>query len=145
MTQHHMLAILYLMAPLIWPEYRWFMDACLTVEINTWFLIARRWCYKNRVSRPIQQIVVACFYLSWIAIRCIIYPTILAIFLSMVDEGWKRTGTLMHWQMLFLPIHFVLCGLNLKWTYDLFKPIVLEWIGQSDKGNKKGTALSSGL
>ena len=125
---------------MIWPEYRWFMGACLTVEINTWFLIARRWCYKNSVAQWVQKFVVSFFYVSWIVVRCVIYPTILVIFLRMVDEAYKETGTLAHWPIIFLPIHFVLCGLNLKWTYDLFKPIVKEWIGSGT-----GAAPSSGL
>jgi hypothetical protein len=37
---------------------------------------------------------------------------------------------LWHWPMIFIPIHFFLCLLNLKWTYDLFQPIVNRWISK---------------
>lgn len=39
---HHMACLVYLYLVYIRPEFFWFMGACLTVEVNTWFLIARR-------------------------------------------------------------------------------------------------------
>jgi hypothetical protein len=122
-VQHHIVAILYLSAPLALPEFRWFMGACLSVEINTWFLILRR--YKRKDRNPmLQEIVSWLFYVSWVAIRCFVYPAIMVVFLQMAHEEVVKTDTLWHWQFIFLPIHFFLCLLNLKWTYDLFEPIV---------------------
>ena len=34
--KHHAVAILYLLGPVLFPEYRWAMGACLSVEVNTW-------------------------------------------------------------------------------------------------------------
>lgn len=40
--QHHVATILYLIIPYRFPEEGWLMGACLSVEVNTWLLIARR-------------------------------------------------------------------------------------------------------
>ena len=120
------------MAPMMWPQYRWFMGACLTVEINTWFLIARRWCFRKSVPGWAKRAVSWSFYVSWVAIRCGVYPTILYIFLTMVDTAYTETGTILHWPIVFLPIHCVLCVLNIKWTYDLFRPIAKKLLSGSN-------------
>lgn len=41
-VQHHVATLLYLVVPYRHPEDRWLMGACLSVEVNTWLLIARR-------------------------------------------------------------------------------------------------------
>jgi len=141
--QHHFVAIAYLSAPIFWPEYRWFMGACLSVEINTWFLIARRVVYKRRDQMPafVQDVVSQLFYLSWIVIRMYVYPLIMYIFCRMAYEEIVKTGVFWHWPMMFMPVHFFLCVLNLKWSYDLFKPIILRWFGS----RKEETGVASGL
>jgi hypothetical protein len=122
-VQHHIVAILYLSAPVVMPDFRWLMGACLSVEINTWFLILRR--YKRKERNPVlQEIVSWCFYVSWIVIRCFVYPAIMVVFMQMAYAQVVKTDSIWHWQFLFLPIHFSLCLLNFKWTYDLFLPIV---------------------
>lgn len=141
-AQHHIVAILYLSAPLALPQFRWFMGACLSVEINTWFLILRR--YKRKDRNPmLQEIVSILFYVSWVAIRCVVYPAIMVVFLGMAHEQVVKTNTFWHWQFIFLPVHFFLCLLNLKWTYDLFLPIVKRCMS-TDKDAAAST-VSSGL
>lgn len=110
------------------------MGACLSVEINTWFLIARRVAYKrsDTVSELLTELISICFYASWILIRCIVYPGILLVFLKMANDAIVETGTCLHWPIIFLPVHGFLCVLNLIWTYDLFKPIVKRWWMQQD-------------
>jgi hypothetical protein len=141
--QHHFVAILYLSAPVVWPEFRWFMGACLSVEINTWFLILRRVVYKRKESIPsfVSDIVAWAFYVSWIIIRCIIYPALLGLFLQMAYVGILETKSIFHMQLLFIPVHFFLCVLNLKWSYELFRPIVQRWFS---KGEPR-VGVSSGL
>jgi hypothetical protein len=128
--QHHIIAIMYLSAPVYYPEYRWFMGACLSVEINTWFLILRRVTFKRKASLwpMLLEAVSLSFYLSWIVIRCFLYPAILMVFLQMATREVIATRKLWHWPMMFIPVHLFLCVLNLKWSYDLFQPIVKRWI-----------------
>lgn len=102
------------------------MGACLSVEINTWFLILRRVVYKRNIGF-LTQAVSACFYVSWIVIRCFIYPAILFTFLKLAADYIRETNELFAWPMIFIPVHFVLCLLNLRWTYDLFMPIIKNW------------------
>ena len=133
--QHHVVTLLYLAAPVLFPEFRWAMGACLTVEINTWFLIMRRVSYLRREHLPsfLVEFMNAAFYASWIAIRCILYPLIMAIYLRKCREALEETGTLMHWPIIFVPVHALFCALNFKWSYDLFTPLIVGWF-KSDGG-----------
>lgn len=133
--KHHFVAMLYLIGPVYYPEYRWFMGAILSVEVNTWFLILRRVVHKSNqpINLLLSKTVSGCFYFTWITIRCIIYPGILWSFLKIAVERIQETGTYFHLPMVFIPVHFALCLLNLKWTYDLFKPIVRRWLGVGPK------------
>jgi hypothetical protein len=72
----------------------------------------------------LQEIVSWLFYVSWIGIRCFVYPGIMVVFLRLAHAEVVRTDSFWHWQFIFLPVHFSLCLLNFKWTYDLFQPIV---------------------
>ena len=144
-VQHHAVAIAYLSAPLYWSHFRGLMGACLTVEINTWFLILRRVLYKRRdtVHMPLlQEMVSTFFYISWIAVRCFIYPAILLVFFKMARLEIIRTNVFWHWPMLFIPVHFFLCVLNLKWSYDLFQPMIMKWFVKSVDAS---TGLATGL
>eukprot|EP00531_Pseudo-nitzschia_arenysensis_P004593 CAMPEP_0116142574 /NCGR_PEP_ID=MMETSP0329-20121206/14981_1 /TAXON_ID=697910 /ORGANISM="Pseudo-nitzschia arenysensis, Strain B593" /LENGTH=280 /DNA_ID=CAMNT_0003637819 /DNA_START=138 /DNA_END=981 /DNA_ORIENTATION=+ len=140
-VKHHIVAMIYLLAPIYYPRYRWLMGAVLSVELNTWFLIARRLVYRNnycpsgyaKVSPIITSTVSAFFYFTWLAIRCYLYPSVLLLFFHLWKEEIELTGRVFFWELLFIPVHFVLCVLNLKWTYDLFKPIVKRWVGIGPK------------
>lgn len=116
------------------------MGACLSVEINTWFLIMRRVVYKRKI-RLLSEAVSASFYLSWIAIRIYVYPAIMYTFVQLAIEAVRETNQLWHWPMIFMPVHFVLCLLNLKWSYDLFMPIFKSWVAK----DAAAPTVSSGL
>lgn len=141
--QHHTAAMFYLMGPIIWPEYQSFVGSILSVEINTFFLIARRVVFKTSspISPLLQQFVSTMFYGTWIWIRCYVYPDILVTFLSMAVDRVRETNIYFHWEMIFIVAHAVLCVLNVKWTYDLFNPIVKRWMGNESKA----VTIQSGL
>lgn len=127
---------------MIWPQYRWFVGALLSVEVNTWFLIARRVIYKRNFTKGLlANTVTSSFYISWIVIRCFIYPSVLWMFLNMAAVAIAESQSIVHGELLFVPIHCFLCVLNLKWTYDLFCPIITRWIKQGQGVTK----MSSGL
>lgn len=135
--QHHIAAMLYLVAPIAYPYLRWLMGVILSVEINTWFLICRRVVYRSngsaKVSPAISYTVSALFYVTWIVIRCYLYPRYMIIFLQMWMERYQQTGIVWHIEVIFMPVHFALCALNLKWSYDLFTPIIKRWLGTGPK------------
>lgn len=135
----------YLSGPIIWPEFRWFMGACLSVEVNTWFLILRRVLYKrkDRIHPFITEFVSLSFYLSWVVIRIFLYPAIMFIFVTMYFDAVAKSGVFFHWPMIFIPVHFFLCLLNLKWSYDLFEPLVAKWMTKNKY--EAGVGVSSGL
>jgi hypothetical protein len=104
------------------------MGACMSVEINTWFLIARRVFNKQGfppwiidlsfVSIRIKLISIF-FYVTWIGIRCFLYPVMMGyIFNRWVNES-ERTGRHLNIEMVPVVLHAIFCVLNLKWTYDL--------------------------
>jgi len=58
---------------------------CLSVELNTFFLILRRLWHVPPVS--------VCFYVTWITIRLIIYPYLIYVFAILyVDRVRARPG-----------------------------------------------------
>lgn len=140
-VKHHIVAMIYLSAPVYYPRYRWLMGAILSVELNTWFLICRRLVYRSnycpsgyaKVSPIITTTVSTLFYVTWLTIRCYLYPKVLMLFFLMWKEEIEIQGKYFFWELLFIPVHLVLCVLNLKWTYDLFKPIVKRWMGTGPK------------
>ena len=132
--------MLYLAAPIFYPQYRWLMGAILSVELNTWFLICRRLVYRNNycpiyapVSPIIATTVSALFYTTWIAIRCYLYPRVLLLFFYLWRDAIELNGHYFFKELFFIPVHLVLCVLNLKWTYDLFNPIIRRWLGTGPK------------
>jgi len=140
-VKHHIVAMIYLSAPIYYPRYRWLMGAVLSVELNTWFLICRRLVYRSnycptgyaKVSPFITTTVSTLFYITWLTIRCYLYPKVLILFFIMWKEEIEITGKYFFWELLFIPVHIVLCVLNLNWTYDLFKPIIKRLIGTGPK------------
>jgi hypothetical protein len=96
---------------------------------------------QDQIHPLLQEVVSQFFYLSWIIIRIFIYPYIMYTFCRMAHEEVVRTGVLWHWPMLFMPVHFFLCILNLKWSYDLFKPIIMRRLGLQ----RDNIGVSSGL
>ena len=143
LQQHHLVAMAYMIAPVYLPEFRFFMGACLSVEINTWFLILRRVIFKYpNLPFVLTESVSVAFYVSWIAIRCFVYPYVLYDFLRRSYDAILETHRL-HWPMICIPVHFFLCVLNFKWTYDLFSPMVKKWMGGSSAVG--GKQISDGL
>lgn len=148
-VKHHIVAMIYLSAPIYYPHYRWLMGAVLSVELNTWFLICRRLVYRSnycpngyaKVSPIITTTVSVLFYITWLTIRCYLYPKVLILFFIMWNEMIERTGKYFVWEVFFIPVHIVLCVLNLKWTYDLFKPIIKRWM----RNGPKSMVVQNGL
>lgn len=119
------------------------MGPLLSVEVNTWFLILRRVVFKSSSEKPVHPLVAytvsGMFYFTWIVIRCIIYPWVLVTFFQLAAEEMRTTG--FHLAMTFIPLQASLCILNIKWSYDLFTPILRRWFGTGPKA----VAIQNGL
>ena len=84
------------------------------VEINTWFLLARRtW------NRPL--VVEALFYSSWVGLRLILYPVALYQYVQawFVIVNQRSFVDSIGWHIMLLSAT-ALNYLNMKWSYDLF-------------------------
>jgi TLC domain len=134
--QHHLATIFYIMVPHTLPHVRWCMGACMSVEINTWLLIARRvfnkqgfppWTINFSFFSIRIKLISTLFYVTWIGIRCILYPYMLIHIFNQYLEYTKEIGT--YWNLLIVcfPLHFVFCMLNLKWSYDLLMSKIRYW------------------
>jgi hypothetical protein len=111
----------------------------MLVEINTWLLIARRvfnkqgfppwtildWRNVGVIIRV--KLISILFYITWIGIRCVLYPYLV---IPIVQE-WalysRQVGTRWNLISICLPLHSVFCLLNLKWTHDLLMSKLRYW------------------
>lgn len=149
--QHHIATLLYLIIPYTRPQYQWCMGACMIVEINTWFLIARRVFNKEGFPPWIidlppffsirVKLISVFFYLTWISIRCVFYPYLAVEFAKMWIALSLKVGTKLNVLAIVLPLHSVFCLLNIKWTHDLIMSKIRWW----KKKGRKREKLSKGL
>mmetsp|Transcript_15887 Transcript_15887/g.43532 ORF Transcript_15887/g.43532 Transcript_15887/m.43532 type:complete len:350 (+) Transcript_15887:55-1104(+) len=130
-VKHHVATLGYICVPYLRPEYGWLMGACMIVEVNTWFLIARRSFNKKGdkpfttgvpLSKSLRLLIVStCFYVTWFVIRLFIYPVLLLVILN---EWWKysvRVGTPLNLIAITPIMQCVFIFLNIKWTIDLIR------------------------
>lgn len=146
--QHHIATLLYILIPYYYPEYRWLMGACMLVEINTWFLIARRVFNKQGfppwvidlppfISIRVKLISIF-FYTTWIGIRCILYPIIFVVLSKLWVALCEKHATRCNVLTIALTLHSVFCLLNFKWTLDLLMSKVRYWRKGGDYKVDKG-------
>mmetsp|Transcript_45196 Transcript_45196/g.96158 ORF Transcript_45196/g.96158 Transcript_45196/m.96158 type:complete len:325 (+) Transcript_45196:349-1323(+) len=128
--QHHLATLLYLVLPYQFPELGWLMGACLSVEVNTWLLIARRVFNKQGFEPYVINVslfsiriklISILFYVTWFVIRCYIYPCILMVVWTLWHAQWEETGVVFGSRYsVAIVLHSIFCLLNFKWTFDLF-------------------------
>ena len=108
---HHIVSILGWITPIYDSGIRPWTAAAATVELNTFFLIARRNCRASRVLD-------AGFLATWVLLRLGVYPYIAVGYYQMFAEHIHvRAGVNVYsgsYACLLL-----LMALNLKWTIDL--------------------------
>mmetsp|Transcript_46439 Transcript_46439/g.107586 ORF Transcript_46439/g.107586 Transcript_46439/m.107586 type:complete len:212 (+) Transcript_46439:3-638(+) len=129
--QHHLATLAYILIPYIRRQYGWLMGACMIVEVNTWFLIARRSFNKNG-DKPFQTgvhpwkslrliIVSTCFYITWFAIRLVFYPLLLIV----ICKEWYAYSLEVRTPLNLIAVtpvmQLIFIFLNVKWTVDLVR------------------------
>jgi hypothetical protein len=151
--QHHVATILYILIPYSMPDYRWCMGACMIVEVNTWFLIARRvfnkqgfppWVLNLSFVSVRVKLISLCFYVTWIVIRCVLYPYLLVEFTRAWLEHSSKVGTRWNLILCSVPLHAAFCLLNLRWTYDLLMSKIRYWRRLSSKSGSAATGGGKG-
>mmetsp|Transcript_19183 Transcript_19183/g.24180 ORF Transcript_19183/g.24180 Transcript_19183/m.24180 type:complete len:389 (+) Transcript_19183:156-1322(+) len=147
-VQHHLAVLFYLILPHFTPRARFLMGVCMSVELNTWFLIARRVFNKQGfspwkldipyfVSVRVKLISIL-FYITWITIRCGIYPYLLYVMIFTIHRS-KEYQDILHIIKIGAMMQFIFVCLNAKWSLDLLNSKIRQW----KKGN--GTKIESGL
>jgi len=151
--QHHVAVFLYLIIPYQFQRYRFAFGLCMSVEINTWFLIARRvfnkqgfppWTIDLPFSISVRvKLISVCFYITWVLARCILYPYVLVIFyrLHTRDMIPKDENVAI---ILGSCLQAVFCMMNVKWTNDLINSKIRHWRSK-EKGKAGEERISSGL
>lgn len=145
--QHHIAVFLYLIIPYFYPQFRFLMGVCMSVELNTWFLIARRVFNKQGFS-PWQldvpyfisvrvKLISIFFYITWIGIRCGIYPYVLYVMAVPLRHIDKEGAVFVRYIAMTLQSAF--CFLNAQWSLQLLNSKIKQW------KNKEETKIASGL
>ena len=154
-VQHHIVTLIYLSLPYQHEDTHWLMGACMSVEVNTWLLIARRvfnkqglrpWVINLGFSSIRIKFISVMFYITWVVIRCYVYPAILSILIGLWSEKTQTRG-IYNYVLLAIALHSVcefpiypckgfhhllsrlhssssfpvVCLLNFKWTFDLLR------------------------
>lgn len=148
-VQHHIVSLIYLSTPIFYPEFRYAMGTGLSVEINTWLLIARRVLNKQRGSLVLRfwnkestprcvidptafvlfkmKLVSFLFYVTWISIRLVVYPCLLVEIVKRYNELSAQLDSRFNIWLLILPLHTSFVFMNFKWSYDLAKSKIRRW------------------
>lgn len=143
---HHCATLIYLLVPYLNPEYQWLMGACLSVEVNTWFLIARR--VFNRDGKqpftfqadtpggPVQiKFISLNFYVTWVFIRLVLYPVLYFVICAEYGRRVIEKNSYFNAIMPAPILQAVFVGLNLLWSKDLLmSKIRAKPKGKKDKG-----------
>ncbi len=146
-VQHHIAVFLYLIIPYYYPQFRFLMGVCMSVELNTWFLIARR--VFNKQGFPAWQLdipyfisirvklISTLFYITWIGIRCLMYPYVLYVLVFPLRHIDKENAVFVRYIAMALQCAF--CFLNAQWSLQLLNSKIKQW------KNKEETKIASGL
>lgn len=146
--QHHIAVFVYLTIPYFFPKFHFLMGVCMSVELNTWFLIARR-VFNKQGFPPWQfdipyvisvrvKLISIFFYITWILIRCILYPYVLYA-LAFPLRTNKKFADSQNVILCAVILQAAFCFLNAQWTLQLVNSKIRQW---KSKGETK---VASGL
>lgn len=140
---HHIVCLAYCSLPLFIPGTYYIMGLNMSVEANTWFLIARRVFNKQgfppwTISLPSVfsiriKLISIFFYITWFVIRLIVYPCVLIKLFDTHETYTKIAKTPINAVLLAIVFQIALCTLNIKWTRDLIMAKVRFWHKEKKK------------
>lgn len=110
---HHLATIYGWALPVMNPQWRVWCSLGVLVEINSWFLMARR------QFRSSEKLIPILFYTTWVLLRIVMYPAILFHFFYVYLETSESLGYFTHSGLSLLLLMIALNILNYSWSYDL--------------------------
>jgi hypothetical protein len=132
-------------------EYQCYMGICMSVEVNTWFLIARRVFNKQgfepwMINLPYLfsvrvKLISIFFYITWVTTRCIFYPLMMIRYSELYMERFRK-GSKLNIMLMVSIIHFIFCLLNARWSVDLCQSKLRQWRMKAETKIEKGLWLS---
>jgi hypothetical protein len=139
-----------LIVPFFLPKMRCLMGIGLSVEINTWLLIFRRYLFKNEIAVPaaLNTTLSLMFHLTWIVVRIILYPMLMVVVTRVAIDNYIFWDPPFHLEAFLsswaLAGWFGIVLLNLKWSMHLFFALIM---GKKERGNagRGGNTLNRGL
>lgn len=108
---HHVVAAIYALIPVFCPEQAINMSYIMTVEVNTWLLVAKR-------VQP-SRVLTWLFYITWVAIRNVFFPYLVWVLYLEYVQVRETAGSPWHPLALAPVFQAALCVLNYKWTWEL--------------------------
>jgi len=94
-------------------------------DLNTMFLLLRKIMMRSSKSKaPMPRAVLvaisACFYITWVVVRLILYPVwFFTVSWPEWRAAWDRTGCPVNLFVVMPCTHLMAVLLNYKWTWDL--------------------------
>jgi hypothetical protein len=122
---HHVVSTVTWFTQLVDPMYVYLTSLALLVEINTVLKIAKR--YWDNVIMDVF------FYMTWFALRCVMYPILFWMSLMHYLERSKELETYIHVGAFVCGSCLILTFMNYKWTYDMLMRLM------TSKKNKNGS------
>lgn len=118
---HHVIVFFgWLLVPHRVIEFRLIATCLLAVEINTFFMIARK--YQPFQKYPtLKSLLRVGFYLTWIPLRLIIFPYCCYVGYYEALHFYNETGTLFNVATAGWLLLIFMTFLNIKWSVDLVR------------------------
>lgn len=128
---HHFITLVVWCIPLIWGMYYAQWCAILPlIEITTWLMIARRYFPTVPIFTPL-------FWVSWIVLRVFYYTFQGMQFVMLTkDKFISSKGHLDGGAIAYTMMWSLFATLNLKWTFDLTKERLFDYLDRAESKPK---------
>jgi hypothetical protein len=118
---HHIICIFGWFIPIFEPDFSMWISMALLVEINTFFLIAKRFFNHN-------AILTVLFWFSWVLFRVIMYPLLVYFFYKELLSYYDTHKSKFIIGLIGFILLLILTSLNAKWSVDLVNKFLFRYI-----------------
>lgn len=127
---HHFVTLVMTVVPIVhYKLFGWHFGACILVELNTFFLIARRNLTKGTFLYIVSDVF---FYVTWVGLRLLLFPWLVVFYSSEYIRFSTAVNTYFNVVIITPVMHSVVTSLSLKWTFDMVMKLL-----KNDKKKEK--------